>query len=105
MRSSEVLASVVAWDEAPWASLEGALIRQGPALVHSLRCSGELDVAWCRRVDGGLEVRRTATLSPRRVGRPCFGPVLAAAGGAFERWRLQVGDVVEIRGSLETENR
>jgi len=100
-RSSEVLATVVAWDEAPWASLEGALLCEGPALVHSFRSRGELDVAWCRRVEGQLEVVRTATLAARRVARPSFGPVLAATGGAFERWRLQAGDVLEVQGPLE----
>ena len=96
-RDAEVLASVVAWKTAPWAALEGAVLREGPALIHSFRSPGVLDVAWCRRTEACLEVRRVATLRPHRVARPCFGVALAAAGGAFERWHLQVGDLLEVQ--------
>jgi hypothetical protein len=98
-RQDEVLASVVAWKEAPWPALEGAVRVQGPAWIHSLRSSVELDLAWCRPVEGHLEVVRLSRLRPRRPGRPCLGVAVVAAGGAFERWRLHVGDQLTIEGA------
>jgi hypothetical protein len=78
-----------------------------PALVQTLNCSSPLDVAWCneRSIRAGdetlnprFEVRRTACLVPRRIGAPLLhgGAILVAPVGAFERWQLKVGDVVEI---------
>jgi hypothetical protein len=97
-RDAEVLASVMRWAEAPWPSLEGALVLDGPALVHTWRSPVSLDVAWCQRRDAQLEVRRVARVPPRRVARPCFGVAVVAPVGAFERWCLQVGDLLELHG-------
>ena len=62
---------------------------------------GTLDVAWCRpTLSGEVEVCRLARLGPLRPVVPGFGPpvVIVAAGGAFERWRLTVGDRLTVRG-------
>ena len=103
LREGEVLAAI----EEPrpgWAlSLQGAVVLHGPRLVHTLRQAVALDVAWCSPVSEGdkecLEVRRLATVPPRRVARPRLGPapLVVATEGAFERWQLKVGDRLEIR--------
>ncbi len=88
----------------------GVRLVEGPALVHTLGGGTPVDVAWCRRRDAPtapsrssppvLEVQRVATLGSWRLGRPCPpGRVVVVAGaGAFERWRLQVGDRLEVEG-------
>jgi hypothetical protein len=97
-RDTEVLASVQSWRRVPWRELEGAVVLEGPALVHTFGCPVALDVAWCRPASSALEVRRVATVCPRRIARPCGtkAVVIAAPCGAFERWRLQLGDLLEI---------
>jgi hypothetical protein len=83
--------------------IEGARVVRAPLMPHTLRSGLAVDLAWCgvKVTDGGeacFEVRRIATLAPRRVGRPLSkGVVIAAEAGAFERWHLQVGDRLEIR--------
>jgi hypothetical protein len=78
-----------------------------PALVQTLNCASPLDVAWCnaRSVGPGdegpnprYEVRRTTCLVPKRIGAPLLhrGALLVAPVGAFDRWQLKVGDVLEI---------
>lgn len=104
LREGDVLAAIDpparGWPEA----IKGAVIRRGPLLVHTLRCDSGLDLAWCVDVkddQGGsrLEVRRIASVGPRRLARPQMakGALIAAERGAFDRWRLQVGDHLEIR--------
>jgi hypothetical protein len=73
-------------------------------MVHTLRCVNGMDLAWCLEVrtdrgDTRLEVRRIGSLGPRRLGRPQLrkGALVAADRGAFDRWHLQVGDLLEIR--------
>ena len=41
-----------------------------------------------------------STLPPRRVSRPVWrsGFVIEARAGSFERWKLGIGDMVEIKG-------
>lgn len=85
-------------------SIQGAVVRRGPVLVHTLRCGAGLDLAWCIEVsenhgEARLEVRRIASMAPRRVARPHLlaGAVVAAERGAFDRWHLRVGDRLEIR--------
>ena len=104
LREGDVLAAVDpgvrGWTE----SIQGAVVKRGPALVHTLTCGSGRDLAWCEdsRTETGeacLRVRRIACLGPRRIGRPLItsGAVVAAEPGAFERWRLKVGDQLEIR--------
>ena len=55
-----------------------------------------IDVALC---DAEGRVLRTCTLAPWRVSPLLRGTafVVEAEAGAFERWRLREGDVLELR--------
>ena len=79
------------------ADREGAFVLRPCRQVHTVGMRFAIDVAFCDR-DG--VVRRTATLRPGRVSRPCLGAAWAieAEAGAFARWGLAVGDRVELRG-------
>jgi uncharacterized membrane protein (UPF0127 family) len=56
-----------------------------------------LDVAFC---DPRGRVLRTCSLPPWRISRPVWRSafVVEAEAGAFDRWRLQPGDRIEVRG-------
>lgn len=100
-RDDEVLASLERGRRpSPGPATGAAVLRHRPLLVRApLR--GTLDVAWCRPgPDGPLEVRRVRCLGPRRPVAAGWGApvVIMAAGGAFERWQLQVGDRLTVRG-------
>ena len=104
LRDEDVLAALE--DRRPgWtAAIQGAVILRGLVVVHTIVSPVSLDVARCADVTneagvGGLEVRRIASLSPRRMARPQMfkGAIVVAGAGAFERWNLQVGDRLEIR--------
>jgi hypothetical protein len=83
------------------------VVVRSPAVVQTLTCPLAVDVAWCTAASPAsndaagtvrFEVRRTACLAPRRLGAPLLhGALVVAPGGAFERWRLQVGDLLEVR--------
>jgi hypothetical protein len=107
LREDEVLAAVE--DRRPgWqASLQGAIVLRGPALVQTLTPSvaRPLDVAWCSSavLDEGrpvLRVRKLKTVGRHRILPPRFGHggLIVAPAGTFERWRLQVGDCLEVHG-------
>lgn len=103
LRDGDVLAAVQARQSGWRNALEGAVVLRSPALVHTLGSTG-LDLAWCGHVktDAGearLEVRRMASVAGRRLARPRLAPgaIVVGAPGAFERWRLQVGDRLEVR--------
>jgi hypothetical protein len=62
-------------------------------------------VAWCTRADAhgdgdgrALRVRRIAVVGRYRVSAPHLGGgrLVVAPAGTFERWRLQVGDRLEV---------
>jgi hypothetical protein len=107
IRDGEVLATVEDRQRGWQASLQGALVLRRPAVVQTLTCSDArpVDVAWCRAAklaDGqtGLQVRRMTTVGRRRVGPPHLGGggLVVAPAGTFERWRLRIGDCLEIQG-------
>ncbi|MBO0731358.1 MAG: hypothetical protein J2P57_19020 [Acidimicrobiaceae bacterium] len=77
---------------------DGTRVLHRPALVHTLRCRDGLDVAWCSETRDGLEVRHVQVLSGHRVARPRLRCpiVVVAEAGAFERWKLQVGDLLTV---------
>ena len=77
-------------------SLEGALVLSPCRQVHTFGMRFPIDVIWLRS-DG--RVLRIATLAPQRVSRPVFRArsVIEAASGAAGRWRLRVGDELELR--------
>jgi uncharacterized membrane protein (UPF0127 family) len=56
-----------------------------------------IDVAFCDRY--GFVLHKT-TIAPKRVSRPVWRSYFAieAPAGSFERWKLELGDVVEVKG-------
>ena len=120
LRSGDVLAALGA---APpgrvvRAPLEAPVVLRRAALVRAVGAGRGADVAWCRppALDAGraaqgvsgvggpdgdeVEVHRMRTLSPGRpmLVRPGGGVVVLADAGAFDRWSLQVGDHLALRG-------
>jgi uncharacterized membrane protein (UPF0127 family) len=76
--------------------IDGALLLRPTRTVHTLGMRFPIDVAWC---DGDLVVLRVARLSRHRLSRPVLHAhaVLEAEAGSFVRWRLAVGDQLELR--------
>ncbi|MEM1332072.1 MAG: DUF192 domain-containing protein [Actinomycetota bacterium] len=76
--------------------IDGAFVIEPCRWVHTLGMRFDLDVA---HLDADGRVLRTATLARHRIGRPVprAAKVIEAERGAFQRWGLRVGDVVEIR--------
>lgn len=64
--------------------------------VHTIGVRTELDVAY---LDEAGTVLRTEQLRPGRVAAPVprARTVIEAGAGAFGRWQLRVGDIVEVR--------
>jgi uncharacterized membrane protein (UPF0127 family) len=56
-----------------------------------------IDVAFCDRAGVVLHL---SCLGPRRLSRVVWRSafVIEARSGSFDRWKLRVGDVVEIKG-------
>jgi uncharacterized membrane protein (UPF0127 family) len=56
-----------------------------------------IDVAFC---DDDLQVLRVVTLPRHRLTRPVWRSrvVIEAEAGAFARWGLRPGDVLEVKG-------
>ena len=77
--------------------LEGVLVIRPCRQVHTFGMRFPIDVAFCDRYGFVLH---TARLAPRRVSRPVWRAYFAieAREGAFDRWELQLGDVVEVKG-------
>jgi uncharacterized membrane protein (UPF0127 family) len=104
LRQGEVLASV----DVASATLErvrgfagreagnGALLLAPARTAHTIGAHRPLDVA---HLDSTLKVLSMTRLAPLRVARPHRHgvAVLLVEAGAFERWRLQVGDQLEVK--------
>ena len=78
--------------------IEGALVLRPCRQMHTLRMRFPIDVAFCDR-DGF--VLHTATLAPWRLSRPVPRGLTSRSRrepGAFDRWKLAVGDIVEVAG-------
>ena len=78
-------------------SFAGALIIEPCNWVHTIGMKFAIDVAFISR-DGN--VIKTQRMQRNRLGLPVFGAayVVEAESGAFARWGLHVGDVIEFRG-------
>ena len=81
-------------------TVEGALLLRPCRSVHTLGMRFPIDVAFCRQQDESLVVLAVVEMRRWRIGRPrprakC---VIEAEAGAFARWRLRLGDVLEIKG-------
>jgi len=76
--------------------IEGAFVLRPCRHVHTLGMRFSIDVAFCA-ADGA--VLRARSLRPWRLAPlvPRARFVIEAEAGAFERWSLREGDVVEIR--------
>ena len=77
-------------------AVEGALLLKPASSVHTFGMRFPIDVAFC---DRGLVVLDTVTMGRHRLSRPRVRAncVIEAEAGAFERWRLRPGDVLEIK--------
>lgn len=76
--------------------VDGGLVLTPARAVHTLGMRFDLDVAYLGRDGTVLDVRR---MRRHRLGAPRLRArsVLEAEAGAFDRWALRPGDVVEIR--------
>jgi uncharacterized protein len=105
LRNGEVLAALEVAEGLPQLArglvgrrdLEGALLLRPCKSVHTVGVRFTIDVAYC---DRNMKVLDMATMVPWRLGmvRPRARCVIEARAGAFERWRLALGDVLEIKG-------
>jgi uncharacterized membrane protein (UPF0127 family) len=77
--------------------LDGVLVLRPCRQVHTFGMKFPIDVVFCDREGFVLHVSR---LRPDRVSRYVLRAYFAieAADGAFERWEIGLGDVVEVRG-------
>ena len=75
---------------------EGVLVLRPCRQIHTFRMRFPIDVAFCDREGCVLHA---ATLGPWRLSRPVPRAKFAieASAGAFDRWKLAVGDVDEVR--------
>lgn len=76
--------------------IEGALVLRPCRWVHTLRMRFPIDVAF---LDSDGMVIRLVRMRRQRMGLPVSRArtVIEAEAGAFGRWGLHVGDVIEIR--------
>ena len=79
-------------------AVEGALLLRPVRHVHSFGMRIPIDVAYC---DADLVVLRIARLDRNRPGPVVRSTraVVEAEVGAFERWKVVVGDQLEVRGA------
>lgn len=76
--------------------LDGALVIDRCRWVHTVGMQFPIDVAF---VDADGLVIRTVQMPRRRIGLPVPRArlVIEAEAGAFARWGVHVGDVIELR--------
>ncbi len=76
--------------------IEGAFLLQPCRWVHTIGMRFALDVAY---LDADGVVVRMVHMRRHRMGAPVWAArsVVEAEAGAFARWGLHVGDVVELR--------
>jgi uncharacterized protein len=76
--------------------IDGALLLERVRWVHTIGMRFPIDVAY---LDGGGQVLKTVRMGRHRVGVPVprARSVVEAEAGAFARWDLHVGDVIEVR--------
>jgi len=77
--------------------VDGALLLERTRTIHTIGMRFAIDVAYCRRGPGGLIVLDVRSMVPGRLGWPRWRArcVIEAEAGAFERWGMTVGDVLE----------
>jgi uncharacterized protein len=77
-------------------SFEGALVIERCRWVHTIGMRFPIDVAF---VNSEGAIIKTSRMARHRIGTPVWEAriVIEAEAGAFERWGLHVGDVIELR--------
>ena len=77
-------------------SLDGAFVIPQCRWIHTIRMRFPLDVAF---VDEAGQVVKTVRMKQHRIGMPVRSAswLVEAEAGAFARWGLRVGDVIELR--------
>ncbi|MHB1504037.1 MAG: DUF192 domain-containing protein [Acidimicrobiales bacterium] len=106
LREREVLASVEVADSflargrglLGLDGFDGAMLLPHTKAVHTLGMRFAIDVAF---LDKNLVVVDVVQMGTWRIGLPRLRArsVLEAEAGAFERWNLQSGDRLELKGS------
>ena len=78
------------------AHLDGALVLRPCRWVHTIGMAFHIDVAF---LDDDGQVVKTMQMHRHRIGVPVWraSTVIEAEAGAFARWNLRVGDVVQVR--------
>jgi uncharacterized membrane protein (UPF0127 family) len=76
--------------------IEGAMLLSPARSIHTVRMRFPIDAAWC---DAEMRILRLRTLRPNRLSRPCLKArcVIEAEAGAFDRWGVTEGDVLDVR--------
>ncbi len=77
-------------------TVEGALLVERCRWVHTIGMRFAIDAAY---LDPQGAVLKTVRMAPNRIGVPMLKAdrVIEAQAGAFARWGLHVGDLVEVR--------
>jgi len=77
-------------------SVTTALVLENCHWIHTIGVKCSLDVAYLDKDGSVIKMQRIA---PMRVPLPVTKSrmVLEASAGSFERWGLQLGDVIELR--------
>jgi hypothetical protein len=77
--------------------LDGAIVLTPCRWIHTIGMQFPIDVAF---LDDDGTVVKTMHMKSHRIGVPVWSAslVIEAEAGAFARWGLRVGDVIEIRG-------
>jgi len=83
-------------DQDPGAGV-GAELRSGTRVAVGLMLKGAKDLAWLDQDLVVREVEHIGALGVKLRPRRCSMALLADRG-AFERWRLELGDQLEVRG-------
>lgn len=76
--------------------IDGAFVLHPCRWIHTIGMGFAIDVAY---LDAAGTVTKTLQMRRHRIGIPVWHAttVIEAEAGAFARWGLRVGDVVEIR--------
>jgi len=77
-------------------TFEGAILLTPVRSVHTMGMRFPIDVAFC---DADLVVLGIRRVKPHRLPRPPrhTRAIVEAEAGSFERWKLKVGDQLEVR--------
>ena len=80
--------------------IDGALLLEPARSVHSIGMRFPIDVAY---LDADGVVIKTIKMHRHRMGIPVTRArsVIEAEAGAFSRWGLRVGDLVEVRTDMQ----